>query len=105
MSQLLTQLTFRLTAAAAVGFYYLAAAPPASAQVKVCGPGNYSDACTLDSQTTAQPTEKISNVYSRNYNQAPSTAVPEPSTAIALLMTGVGIVYSAKKRKQIGGER
>ncbi|HLO48635.1 MAG TPA: PEP-CTERM sorting domain-containing protein [Kamptonema sp.] len=104
MSKLLTQLTFGLTAAAAVGFYYLAAAPPALAQVDVCGPGNFSDSCPSDSQLSSAPTDTISDVYTTP-QMRPSTSVPEPNTAIALLMTGVGIIYSAKKRKQIRQER
>jgi len=104
MSNLLTQLTFGLTAAATVGFYYLAAAPPAVAQVNVCGPGNFSDSCASDSQTSPPPSDTISTVYTRAATQS-STSIPEPSTTIALLMTGAGIIYSAKKRKEIGQGR
>lgn len=100
MSTLLAKLTFGLTAAAAVGFYYLAAAPPALAQVNICGPGNYSDACASDSKTTSTSTTTITDVYTtQTVDQV--TSVPEPSTAIALLMTSAGIIYSAKKRKQL----
>lgn len=100
MSTLLAKLTFGLTAAAAVGFYYLAAAPPALAQVNICGPGNYSDACASDSKTTSTSTSTITDVYTTQaVDQV--TSVPEPSTAIALLMTSAGIIYSAKKRKQL----
>lgn len=107
MSTLLAKLTFGLTAAAAVGFYYLAAAPPALAQVNICGPGNYSDACASDSKTTSKSTTNtITDVYTtQTLSQESATSVPEPSTAIALLMTSAGIIYSAKKRKQLDRDR
>ncbi|MDB9512214.1 PEP-CTERM sorting domain-containing protein [Kamptonema animale CS-326] len=102
MSTLLAKLTFGLTAAVAVGFYYLAAAPPAVAQLNICGPGNYSDACASDSKTSSTSTSTITDVYTtQTLTQEPTTSVPEPSTAIALLMTSAGIIYSAKKRKQL----
>lgn len=101
MSTLLAKLTFGLTAAAAVGFYYLAAAPPVLAQVNICGPGNYSDACASDSKTTSKSTNTITDVYTTQALNQDSTSVPEPSTAIALLMTSAAIIYSAKKRKQL----
>ena len=99
MSTLLAKLTFGLAAAAAVGFYYLAGAPPALAQVDVCGPGNFSDACASDSKPSSAPSATISDVYTKPTSN--QTSVPEPSMAIALLMTSAGIIYSARKRKQI----
>jgi hypothetical protein len=33
-----------------------------------------------------------------------TTAVPEPSTVIAMLVTGAGIIFSGKKRKNISEE-
>jgi hypothetical protein len=45
----------------ATAFYYLAAAPPASAQL-VCGPGNFSPACGRTPQSpTTQPPRVIRN--------------------------------------------
>ncbi|MCY7382625.1 MAG: PEP-CTERM sorting domain-containing protein [Microcoleus sp. CAN_BIN18] len=35
-----------------------------------------------------------------------TTAIPEPGTVVALLLTGVGIICSGKKRnKQVGQQR
>jgi hypothetical protein len=41
----LAKLAIGLSATMAIGFYYLAAAPPASAAIDVCGPGNFSSSC------------------------------------------------------------
>ncbi|MEG4487088.1 PEP-CTERM sorting domain-containing protein [Microcoleus sp. D2_18a_B4] len=99
----------------ATAFYYLAAAPPASAQ-DVCGPGNYSPVCfpsppspppkpepPLPEPPATQPS--LSQIYkgtpSRN-----STAIPEPGTAIAVLLTGAAMIGSCRKRnKQVGPQR
>ena len=97
MSQRLIKLTFGLTATATVGFYYLAAAPPALAEsVDVCGTGNFSDACD-------GPRPAIPAIY-KNPPTEKLTAVPEPSTVIAMLITGAGIICSGRKRKNIGEE-
>jgi hypothetical protein len=50
----LAKLAIGLSATMATGFYYLAAAPPASAAVDVCGPGNYSSACVPDNSPSPQ---------------------------------------------------
>ncbi|WP_293147927.1 MULTISPECIES: PEP-CTERM sorting domain-containing protein [unclassified Microcoleus] len=50
----LAKLAIGLSATMATGFYYLAAAPPASAAVDVCGPGNYSSACVPDNSLSPQ---------------------------------------------------
>ena len=188
----------------ATGFYYLAAAPPASAAVDVCGPGNFSSACapatsaspqsaapvpdpvptspaslrdSIPSEpvvespaTIVEPTASPSVVESpapivepvapvpafaspaatsdpvpllvepdqppvisnqivpvpppippasppsppapnfpNIYTNAPAlrtTTIPEPGTVIALLLTGVGIICSGRKRnKQVGQQR
>lgn len=179
----------------ATGFYYLAAAPPASAAIDVCGPGNYSSACVPDSSPSPQssetaadpvptspaslrdavpeapvpivepvvpevpvvqsptpiivepavqeapvvqsspptsgeipilPTPEIQVIPSvspspvpapiqvpspilPNYINPPvirTTTIPEPGTVVALLLTGAGIICSAKKRnKQVGQQR
>jgi hypothetical protein len=182
----------------ATGFYYLAAAPPASAASDVCGPGNYSSACVPDSSPSPQspetaadpvptspaslrdavpeapvapaapvpivepvvpevpvvqsptpiivesavpeapvvqsssgeipilPTPEIQVIQSvspsplpapiqvpspilPNYINPPvirTTTIPEPGTVIALLLTGAGIICSARKRnKQVGQQR
>src|SRR4028118_2395996 len=57
----LAKLAIRLSATMATAFYYLAAAPPASAQL-VCGPGNFSPACERSPQSsTTQPPRVIRN--------------------------------------------
>jgi hypothetical protein len=101
MSKLLVKLTFGLTAAATVGFYYLAAAPPTLAEAAdVCGEGNFSDVCRpLEG---AQPT--IPTIYKNSTTDEKKATVPEPSTVIALLVSGAGIIFSGKKRKNIGEE-
>jgi hypothetical protein len=183
----------------ATGFYYLAAAPPASAAMDVCGPGNYSSACVPDSSPSPQSPEtvadpvptspaslrdavpeapvapaapipiieplpevpvvqsptplivepvveeapvvqspptsgeipilptpeiqvipsvspspvsapiQVSSPILPNYINPPvirTTTIPEPGTVVALLLTGAGIICSARKRnKQVGQQR
>ncbi|MEG4318928.1 MULTISPECIES: PEP-CTERM sorting domain-containing protein [unclassified Microcoleus] len=50
----LAKLAIGLSATMATGFYYLAAAPPGSAAIDVCGPGNYSSACVPDNTASPQ---------------------------------------------------
>ncbi|MFM9266403.1 PEP-CTERM sorting domain-containing protein [Tychonema sp. BBK16] len=182
----MAKLAIGLSATLATGFYYLAAAPPATA-VDVCGPGNFSSPCasptpapvptlvpvtpdpvpalgptpdpapaliptsdpapvtpdpapvTPDPAPAPTPTPAPApvtpdpipllpvptpapapaptptpaptpaaalpptfNIYT-NPTARSSTSIPEPGTVIALLLTGVGIVFSVKKRnKQVG---
>jgi hypothetical protein len=115
MSKLLVKLTFGITVTATVGFYYLAAAPPTLAQTNVCGVGNYSDSCRSDGQrmvpstgsTTPTTTTTTTSTTSTTTYVLPTqnpTAVPEPSTVIAMLVTGAGIIFSGKKRKNVSEE-
>ncbi|MGB7711369.1 MAG: PEP-CTERM sorting domain-containing protein [Microcoleus sp.] len=186
----LAKLAIGIWASMATGFYYLAAAPPASAQIDVCGPGNFSSACapnnTPSPQSPASPSAASRSAASRSdpqpasaviadpvpppvvqspaviadpipplpavqspaviadpipqlpvvqppaviadpvvplpvvqptaspsfaniYINAPSvrsTAIPEPGTAIALLLTGAGMICGGRKRnKQVGQQR
>ncbi len=139
----LAKLAIGLSATMATAFYYLAAAPPASAQY-VCGPGNFSPACTRSPQSrTTQPPRVIrnpvpvvpvvespspviadpvpqpateppltapagdlGNIYPPRPGVRPPTAIPEPGTVVALLVTGAGIICSARKRnKQVRQQR
>jgi len=186
----LAKLAIGLSATMATAFYYIAAAPPASAQY-VCGPGNFSSACgggapspppiadpveevpVIESpEPIADPVEEVPVVespatitdpveevpvigipgtitdpveevpiiespatitdpveevpvigipgtitdprippdvvrkeYWLLYNPPPSsvrppTAIPEPGTVVALLVTGAGIICSSRKRKK-----
>jgi len=158
----------------ATAFYYIAAAPPASAQY-VCGPGNFSSACgggapspatqspapiadpveepvvespatitdpvqevpviespatitdpvqevpviespaTITDPVPPPPTVPISmegwpQHWIDRYNEANGIvkprAIPEPGTVVALLVTGAGILCSARKRnKQVRQQR
>jgi hypothetical protein len=173
----------------ATAFYYIAAAPPASAQY-VCGPGNFSSACggrppspaaespppiadpvqevpvvespatiadpvqevpvvespapiadpvqevpvvespapiadpvqevpviespatiadpeqTLDDGETSGPTRPYPWIYNPPTSVRPPTAIPEPGTVVALLVTGAGIICSGRKRnKQVRQQR
>ncbi|MEG4416990.1 PEP-CTERM sorting domain-containing protein [Microcoleus sp. LAD1_D5] len=95
----------------ATAFYYLAAAPPASA-VDVCGPGNYSSACaSSQTSTETEPGPQVANQssFSQMYRSEPSrnsTSIPEPGTAIAVLLTGAGMLCSCRKRNnQVGPQR
>src|ERR687886_693533 len=54
----LAKLAIGLSATMATAFYYLAAAPPASAQY-VCGPGNFSPACSSTPPSTSQPPRPV----------------------------------------------
>src|SRR6476620_2258199 len=185
----LAKLAIGLSATMATAFYYLAAAPPASAQV--CGSGNFSGACSRSSSqssSTTQPPRVIrnpvpvvpivvspspapiadpvqqvpvvespapiedpvqqvpivespspapiadpvqqvpvvesppiadpvpppevarpedwQNIYSTPTPVKAPTAIPEPGTVVALLVTGAGILCSGRKRnKQVRQQR
>ena len=185
----LAKLAIGLSATMATAFYYLAAAPPASAAKKpdVCGPFNFSSECAkgkapsppsaatsspaslrnptvLEAPVVAPPppesglvpepppesglvpqvvepspivspvplwvdpavesapappapirlspvTEQAApalNFQNNIYTTPPErpTAIPEPGTVVALLLTGAGIICSARKRnKQVGQQR
>jgi hypothetical protein len=107
----LAKLAIGLSATLATAFYYLADAPPASA-VDVCGPGNYSSACASNEASTATepgPQVATKSSLSQIYTSTPSrssTSIPEPGTAIAVLLTGAGMLCSCRKRnKQVGPQR
>jgi hypothetical protein len=163
----LAKLAIGLSATMATAFYYIAAAPPASAQY-VCGPGNFSSACgggapspatpspppiadpvqepVVESPATiADPVEEVPVVespatiadpveevpviespativdprvpppeverpeywiYNPPTTVRPPTAIPEPGTVVALLVTGAGILCSGRKRnKQVRQQR
>ncbi len=169
----LAKLAIGLSATMATAFYYLAAAPPASAQY-VCGPGNFSERCRRSPQSPApQPSPVIAdpvqevpvvespapiadpvqevpvvespapiadpvqevpvvesptpiadpvqdpatepaltapggdlgNIYPSPTSVTP-TAIPEPGTVVALLVTGAGIICCGRKRnKQVRQQR
>ncbi|MCZ0901330.1 PEP-CTERM sorting domain-containing protein [Microcoleus sp. HI-ES] len=108
----LAKLAIGLSATMATAFYYLAAAPPASAQVDVCGPGNYSTACApTPASTPTEPDPQLATQpsLSQIYRTPPSrnaTSIPEPGTAIAVLLTGAGMICSCRKRNnQVGPQR
>jgi hypothetical protein len=71
----LAKLAIGLSATMATAFYYLAVAPPASAQY-VCGPGNFSPACSSSPQSTTQPPRVIRS-------PGPVVASPSPLPVIA----------------------
>ncbi|UNU24298.1 PEP-CTERM sorting domain-containing protein [Microcoleus vaginatus HSN003] len=108
----LAKLAIGLSATMATAFYYLAAAPPASAQVDVCGPGNYSSACVpSEAPTPTEPDPQVGTqpslppIYTSPPSRTP-TAIPEPGTALAVLLTGAGMICSCRKRnKQVGPQR
>jgi hypothetical protein len=60
----LAKLAIGLSATMAIGFYYLAAAPPASAAIDVCGPGNFSSSCVPDS-SPSPPSTDITSIPAR----------------------------------------
>ena len=138
----LAKLAIGLSATMATAFYYVAAAPPASAQY-VCGPGNYSRPCwningrapspqpspaviadpvqepVVESPAViADPVQEpatepavtapagyLGNIYPPRTDEKP-TAIPEPGTVVALLLTGAGIICSSRKRnKQVRQQR
>ncbi|MEP6518508.1 PEP-CTERM sorting domain-containing protein [Microcoleus vaginatus] len=105
----LAKLAIGLSATMATAFYYLAVAPPAAA-VDVCGPGNYSTACapTPASTPTASDPQPTQPSLSQRYTtpSRDSTSIPEPGTAIAVLLTGAGMICSCRKRNnQVGPQR
>ncbi len=146
----LAKLAIGLSVAVATGFYYLAAAPPASAMADVCGSGNFSEDCADNSNSSRSPQSppapeptpelaspepaavepaapspepaavepaapqpepppveppQFENIYTST-NSSRSTAIPEPGTVTALLLTGAGIFCSGRKRgKQVRRQR
>jgi hypothetical protein len=82
----LAKLAIGLSATMATAFYYLAAAPPASAQY-VCGPGNFSRACSSSNSqsSTTRPPRVIRN---------PVPVVASPSPVIADPVPVVPVVAS-----------
>ena len=154
----LAKLAIGLSATMATAFYYLAAAPPASAQD--CGSENFSSACDNRSAPSpaaesaapiadpvqevpviesaapiADPVQEVpvvesaapianpvpqpaiepaltapagdlSNIYPPTPGVRPPTAIPEPGTVVALLVTGAGIICCGRKRnKQVRQQR
>jgi hypothetical protein len=157
----LAKLGIGLSATMATAFYYVAAAPPASAQY-VCGPGNFSPLCervrrrqelygpkpsptpiadpvqevpVVESPAPiADPVQEVpvvespapiadpvqepatepaltapagyvGNIYPASTDEKP-TAIPEPGTVVALLVTGAGIICCGRKRnKQVRQQR
>ena len=154
----LAKLAIGLSATMATAFYYLAAAPPASAQY--CGSENFSSACDNRSapspaaESTAPITDPVpqeqvvestspianpvpqeqvvestapianpvpqpatepaltapaaylGNIYPPSPDVRPPTAIPEPGTVVALLVTGAGIICCGRKRnKQVRQQR
>ena len=73
----LAKLAIGLSATMATGFYYLAAAPPASA-IDVCGPGNFSSACVPDSSASPQPPASLRDQVPQLPIVASPLATPEP---------------------------
>jgi len=153
----LAKLGIGLSATMATAFYYVAAAPPASAQY-VCGPGNYSRPCwningrapspqpspaviadpvqepvvespaviadpvqepvvespaviadpvqePATEPAVSAPAGYLGNIYPPRTDEKP-TAIPEPGTVVALLVTGAGIICCGRKRnKQVRQQR
>ena len=168
----LAKLAIGLSATMATAFYYLAAAPPASAQY--CGSENFSSACdrsapspaaespapiadpvqevpvvespapladpvqqvpVVESAPLADPVQQVpivesappladpvlqpatepaltapaaylGNIYPSSPSVRPPTAIPEPGTVVALLVTGAGIICCGRKRnKQVRQQR
>ncbi|MBE9161860.1 MULTISPECIES: PEP-CTERM sorting domain-containing protein [Microcoleaceae] len=130
----LAKLAIGLSATMATGFFYLAAAPPGVAQVDVCGPGNFSSACSPDNSPSPTPPSSPSieslrsgtqasdavekspdpppaqslnftKIYTNNATpQRAATSIPEPGTVVALLVTGAGIIGSGRKRNKQVGQ-
>jgi hypothetical protein len=156
----LAKLAIGLSATMATAFYYLAAAPSASAQ-NVCGPENFSPLCVRRREsirrsqpslaTIPEPVQEVpvvqppavitdpvqevpvvespaviadpvqevpatepavisppgdlGNIYPSPTSVTP-TAIPEPGTVVALLVTGAGIICCGRKRnKQVRQQR
>jgi hypothetical protein len=155
----LAKLAIGLSATMATAFYYLAAAPSASAQ-NVCGPENFSPLCVrrraslglppslapipepvqevpvvespaviadpvqevpvVESPAViADPVQEVpaiepaviappgdGYIYPPRPGERPPTAIPEPGTVVALLVTGAGIICCGRKRnKQVRQQR
>ncbi|MEG4397021.1 PEP-CTERM sorting domain-containing protein [Microcoleus sp. BROC3] len=75
----LAKLAIGLSATMATAFYYLAAAPPASAAIDVCGPGNFSDECVKGQQSTgASSSTSLRDPVPDAQVAEPQVAEPEP---------------------------
>ncbi len=79
----LAKLAIGLSATMATAFYYLAAAPPASA-VDVCGPGNFSSECAKaetsseQSATTSSPASLRNPVQQEQVVESPPAVIADP---------------------------
>ncbi|MEG5000757.1 PEP-CTERM sorting domain-containing protein [Microcoleus sp. B4-D4] len=74
----LAKLAIGLSATMATGFFYLAAAPPGAAQVDVCGPGNFSSACSPDNSPSPEAPSSPSIESLRSGTLASPAPVPDP---------------------------
>jgi hypothetical protein len=73
----LAKLAIGLSATMATAFYYLAAAPPASAQY-ICGPGNFSPACTRNPQVSPSPSPSPVIADPVPVVESPSPVIADP---------------------------
>ncbi|MEG4501196.1 PEP-CTERM sorting domain-containing protein [Microcoleus sp. F10-C6] len=75
----LAKLAIGLSATMATAFYYLAAAPPVSAAIDVCGPGNFSDECVKGQQSTsASSSTSLRDPVPETQVGEPQLPSPEP---------------------------
>ncbi|NQE32302.1 hypothetical protein [Microcoleus asticus] len=77
----LAKLGIGLSATMATAFYYLAAAPPASA-VDVCGPGNFSSECAKAEASSEQSATTSSSAASLRDPVQQEQVVESPSPAV-----------------------
>ena len=80
----LAKLAIGLSATMATAFYYLAAAPPASAQL-VCGPGNFSPACGTSPQSPTPPPRVIRSPVPVVPIVEPPAPIPDPVEEVPIV--------------------
>ena len=88
----LAKLAIGLSATMATAFYYLAAAPPASAKTDVCRTGNFSSACGGGqgrSQQSSPATSSPASLRNPTVLEAPVVAPSPPESPVPLVVDPV----------------
>jgi hypothetical protein len=89
----LAKLAIGLSATMATGFYYLAAAPPGSAAIDVCGPLNNSSACVPDNSPSPQSPASVPDQVPTS--PAASLRDPVPELPIVAPTASPSVIESA----------
>ncbi|MEG4962208.1 PEP-CTERM sorting domain-containing protein [Microcoleus sp. K4-C2] len=103
----LAKLAIGLSATMATAFYYLAAAPPASA-VDVCGPGNFSSECAKaqasseQSATTSSSAASLRNpVQQEQVVESSPAVIPDPVQQEQVVESSPAVIPDPVQQEQV----